>query len=149
MGSKSGQYLRLNRNILIAFGASITISAAVAQLLAEQDASLNTTYTLLVDYVVYFSVFGGLFYIDNRNKYRLDSGRLDGTHLRRDLIRIVTSLGISELVYTISRWFIQYYLLTVGYDPYAASILGQGFSTVLYMIVINLSAKITMFKDGS
>ncbi len=144
------EYIKLNKNILLAFAASITISATVAQLLADQVAYLNTTLTLIVDYVVYFSVFGFLYYFDNRKKYQLDSGKTDNELLRKDLIKIVSSLGIAEVVYTIFRWVIQYYLLSIQYDPYLASLVSQGISTIVYMIVINLSVKMTrLYKDGS
>ncbi|MFB5605429.1 MAG: hypothetical protein ACE5R7_03980, partial [Nitrosarchaeum sp.] len=93
--SKYRKYFMLNKNILIAFAASITISAIVAHTLSEQENYLNTTYTLLVDYVVYFSTFGGLYYLDNRKKYLLESGQTDKSKLKHDLIKIVTSLGIS------------------------------------------------------
>lgn len=144
------EYIKLNKNILLAFAASITISAIAAQLLADQVAYLNTTLTLIVDYVVYFSVFGFLYYFDNRKKYQLDSGKTDNELLRKDLIKIVSSLGIAEVVYTIFRWAIQYYLLSIQYDPYLASLVSQGISTIVYMIVINLSVKMTrLYKDGS
>ncbi len=144
------EYIKLNKNILLAFAASITISAIAAQLLADQVAYLNTTLTLIVDYVVYFSVFGFLYYFDNRKKYRLDSGKTDNELLRKDLLKIISSLGIAEVVYTIFRWVIQYYLLSIQYDPYLASLVSQGISTIVYMIVINLSVKMTrLYKDGS
>jgi hypothetical protein len=144
------EYFKLNKNILIGFAASITISAIFAQLLAEQEDYLNTTYTLVVDYVVFFSVFGGLYYLDNRKKYRLDSGQIDRITLKRDMIKIVTSLGIAEVVYTIVRWITQYYLLTINYDPYLASITSQSISTIVYMIVVNLSVIMTrLYKDAN
>jgi len=144
------EYFKLNKNLLAAFAASIIISAIVAQLLASQQDYLNTTYTLIVDYTVFFSVFGVLFYLDNRKKYVLESGETDKESLRRDLIKIISSLGISEVVYTIVRWFTQYYLLTIDYDPYMASVVSQSISTIVYMIVINLSVKITrLFKDDN
>lgn len=150
MKQKYKEYFGLNKNILIGFAASITISAVVAQLLAGQEDYLNTTYTLIVDYAVFFSVFGGLFYLDNRKKYKLKSGETDKSRLKSDLIKIVSSLGIGEVVYTIVRWILQYYLLTIEYDPYIASIVSQGISTIVYMIVINLSVKLTrLFKDGN
>ncbi len=146
--SRSREYLRLNKNILIALAASITISAAVAQALAQQHDYLNTIYTLIADYIVYFSVFGGLFYLDNRKKYRLDSGETDNARLRHDLIKIIISLGVGEVIYTIARGFSQYYLLTIGHDPYLASIIAQGLSTIVYVIIINLSVTITrLFRD--
>ena len=150
MKQKYKEYFKLNKNILIAFAASITISAIVAQLLVEQEDYLNTTYTLIVDYSVFFSVFGGLFYLDNRKKYKLKSGQTDKVALKKDLLKIITSLGIAEIVYTVIRWLAQYYLLTIDYDPYIASITSQVISTIVYMIVLNLSVIMTrLYKDGN
>ena len=144
------EYLKLNKNILIAFAASITISAVIAEILSEQADYLNTTYTTIADYVIYFSVFSGLFYLDNRKKYRLESGGKDTVKLKHDLKKLITSLGIAEVVYTVIRWVLQYYFLTINYDPYLASIASQGISTIIYMIVVNLSVKITrLYKDGN
>jgi len=137
------EYLKLNKNILIAFAVSIVISASVAQALSEQDDYLNTSYTLIVDYVSYFSIFGLLYYYDNRKKYRLESGKTDKVTLRRDLVRLLTSLGIAEVVYNIVRWILQYYLLSIDYDPYLASVASQVVSMIVYLIVINLSMKMT------
>lgn len=140
----------LNKNILIAFVASIIVSAIVAHMLSEQADYLNTTYTLLVDYVIYFSTFGGLYYLDNRKKYLFESGQTDKSKLKHDLIKIITSLGIAEVVYTIVRWFLQYYFLTLNYDAYLASIVSQVISTIIYLVVINLSVKMTrLYKDGN
>ncbi len=143
------EYFKLNKNILIAFAVSITFSAIIAQGLAEQEDYLNTTYTLIFDYIFYFSTFGSLYYLDNRKKYLLKSGKTDKEKLRHDLIKIITSLGIAEIVYTIARWILQYYFLSINYDPYLASIVSQVISTIIYMIVVNLSVKMTrLYKDG-
>ena len=150
MNPKYSQYFKLNKNVLLAFAASITISAIVAQLLEGQQDYLNTTYTLIVDYAVYFSTFGSLYYFDNRNKYKDESGQIDKESLKKDLIKIVSSLGVAEVIYTIARWLLQYYFLTLDYDPYIASITSQGISTVVYMVVLNLSVKITrLYKNDN
>ena len=144
------EYLKLNKNVLIAFTASIIISAIIAQLLSEQGDILNTTYTTIADYVIYFSVFSSMFYLDNRKKYRLESGKTNTAKLKHDLKKLITSLGIAEVVYTVVRWALQYYFLTINYDPYLASIASQGISTIIYMIVLNLTVKITrLYKDGN
>jgi len=144
------EYLKLNKNILIAFAASITISAVIAQILSDQADILNTTYTTIADYTIYFSVFSGLFYFDNRKKYRLKSGDTDTVKLKHDLKKLVASLGIAEIVYTVARWALQYYFLTINYDPYLASFVSQVLSTIIYMIVVNFSVKITrLYKDGN
>ena len=144
------EYLKLNKNILIAFTVSIIISALVAQALSEQEDYLNTTYTLIADYVFYFFTFGILYYFDNRKKYMLESGKTDKVKLQRDLLKLLTSLGIAEVVYNIVRWILHYYLLSIDYDPYLASVASQVVSMIVYLIVINLSMKmIRLAKDVS
>jgi len=150
MKQKYREYLRLNKNILLAFVASIIISAIVADYLSDQQDYLNSTLTLAADYCIFFLTFGILFYIDNRKKYRTENGELKKLLLKSDLIKIVTSLGIGEVVYTIVRWSSQYYLLQIEYDAYMASIISQMVSCVVYMIVLNLSVKITrLYKDDT
>lgn len=143
------EYLRLNKNILLGFSASIVISAIVAQLMSNQQSYVNTTITLIVDYVVYFTTFGALFYMDNKKKYMLESGEVDRASLKRDLIKIISSLGIGEVVYTICRWSLQYYLLTASYEAYIASLVSQSISTCIYLVTINLSVKLMrLYKDA-
>ena len=150
MKAKYKEYLKLNKNILLGFAASIIISAIVADYLADQQDYINTSITLVADYAVFFSVFGFLFYLDNRKKYRTETGDLQRSLLKSDLIKIITSLGIGEVIYTIVRWVLQYYLLQIDYDAYLASIVSQMISTVVYMIVLNLSVKFTrLYKDGN
>ncbi len=150
MLKKHRKYFMLNKNIFIAFTSSIIISAIVTHILSEQADYLITTYTLLVDHTIYLSTFGSLYYLDNRKKYLLESGQTDKSKLKHDLIKIITSLGISEVVYSIARWFLQYYFLTINYDAYLASITSQVISIIIYLVVINLSVKMTrLYKDGN
>lgn len=143
------EYLKLNKNILLGFSASIVISAIVAQSLSNQQSYVNTTITLVVDYIVYFTTFGALFYFDNKKKYMLESGEVDRVSLRRDLIKIISSLGIGEVIYTITRWSLQYYLLTNSYEAYIASLASQSISTCIYMVTINLSVKLMrLYKNA-
>ena len=140
----------LNKNIFIAFTASIIISAIVTHILYGQAYYLIATYTLLVDHTIYFSTFGSLYYLDNRKKYLLESGQTDKSKLKHDLIKIITSLGISEIIYSIARWFLQYYFLTINYDAYLASITSQIISIIIFLVVINLSVKMMrLYKDGN
>jgi len=144
------EYLKLNKNILLGFCSSIIISAIVAQSLSNQQNYVNTTLTLIVDYIVYFSTFGVLFYIDNRKKYLLESGQVDRSSLKNDLIKIVSSLGIGEVIYTVCRWSLQYYLLTNSYHAYLASLTAQSISTCIYMVTVNMSVKLMrLYKDGT
>jgi len=145
---KYKEYLKLNRNVFIAFAADIIVSATVAQLLADQQDYLNTTFTLMADYATFFSVLGFLLYRDNRKKYKLDSGETNWSLLKTDMVKMISSLGIAEVVYTVVRWLSQYYLLTIEYDPYLASIVGQIISIAVYTATLNISIKISkLYKD--
>ncbi len=145
---KYKEYLKLNRNVFIAFIADIIVSAIVAQLLADQQHYLNTTFTLLADYATFFSVLGFLLYRDNRKKYKLDSGETNWPLLKTDMVKMISSLGIAEVVYTVVRWSSQYYFLTIEYDPYLASIVGQIISIAVYTATLNISIKISkLYKD--
>ena len=141
------QYLKLNRNIFIAFAVDFIVSAIVAQMLIEQEHYLNATVTLLADHGTFLSILGFLLYLDNRNKYRLNSGT-DWSLLKRDLVKIIASLGIAEIIYTIVRWGFQFYFLTADYEPYLASIIGQIIAVAIYLVIINFLVKITRwYKD--
>ena len=143
------QYLKLNRNIFIAFAVDFLVSAIVAQTLIEQEHYLNSTLTLLADHATFLSILGFLLYLDNRNKYRLDSGT-NWSLLKRDLVKIIASLGIAEIIYTIVRWGFQFYFLTIDYEPYLASITGQIIAVVIYLVIINYLVKITKwYKDDA
>ena len=142
--SRSKEYFILNKNLFIAFVAAFITSAITAQLLSKSASYLNTSVTMVTEYSAYFGIFGLLHSIDNRKKYRIEeTGRLDWLRLRKDLIKLLTSLGIGEIVYTVLRWFSQYYLLTQSYDAYIASMISDSISFAVYLAVVNLSVKVT------
>jgi hypothetical protein len=144
------EYLKLNKNLVVSLVVAVIVSATAAQLMAGQEDYANSTYTLLVDYVVFYSTFTTLFYLDNRKKYRLEDSRLDRAQLKKDLTKIVTSMGAGEIVYFAMRWYFHYYLLTLGHEPFIASIIAHIVSTVGYLIVVNLGVKLTrLYKHDS
>ena len=77
MNSERLQYLKLNKNIFIAFLVSMTVSALGANYFADQIELLNSTITLMIDHSVYYAVFGALFYLDNKKKYILENGKIN------------------------------------------------------------------------
>ena len=149
MNPKYAGYVRLNRNVLCALAASLAVSAAAAQALGAEQDHINATYVLAVDYAVYFSVFGIMQYLDNRRRYALPGGGTDTAALRSDLLKMVSSLGVAEVVYTAVRWMIHYNLLAAaGSEPYEASIMSQAAATAVYLVVLNLGVKLTRLYGG-
>jgi len=141
--SKYKEYLALNKNLFIAFVAAEIIAAITSQFLSKSISYLNTSITMGAEYSVYFSLFGILYSIDNRKKYKLESGKTDWTRLRKDVIKIITSLGVGEIVYTILRWFSLDYLLIQSYQSYVSSIVSASVSFAIYLLVVNLTVKAT------
>jgi hypothetical protein len=147
---KYTEYLKLNKNLFLSIVVAVIISAITAQLLAGQEDYLNSSYTLLADLVVFYSTFGILFYFDNRKKYLTESGKVDSPRLRRDLVKIITSVGAGEIVYIGIRWYLQYYFLGINYEPYMASIITHVISAVVYLFIVNLGVNLTkLYKNGT
>ena len=144
------EYLKLNKNLLISFIFSTTVAALVAQALADQEDYLNTTYTVIAGYIVFFSAFIILFYIDFKHRYKLSSGQTNNSLLKKELIQLISSLGIGEIVYLAVRWTTQYYFLDLNFEPYIASLSSEAISIVVYLFVVTFSGKIVgLFKDGN
>jgi len=140
------EYLKLNKNLLLSIVFSMAISAIVAQLLAEQETYLNSTFTIITGYVVFFSSFGTLYYYGLRKKY----GTLGKNKaLKNELKRLITSLGIGEIFYLAIRWFTLYHFLNIGIEPYLASLISEAISLGSYMLIVTVSAKlIGLYKES-
>jgi len=140
------EYLKLNKNLLLSIVFSMAISAIVAQLLAEQETYLNSTFTIITGYVVFFSSFGTLYYFGLRKKY----GTLGKNKaLKNELKRLIASLGIGEIFYLAIRWFTLYHFLNIGIEPYLASLISEVISLASYMLIVTISAKlIGLYKES-
>ena len=133
------QLLQINRNFLICFVISASVSALAAQLLVDYENYLITSLTMVVGYVAFFSVFGVMFYAENKKRYK----KMHPSEVRHELLRLVTSFGIGEIFYLAARWFSLFYFLEFGIEPYLASITSEILCTILYMIVVSIFLKAT------
>jgi len=140
------EYLKLNKNLLLSIVISMAISAIVAQLLAGHETYLNSTFTIITGYVVFFSSFGTLYYFGLRKKY----GTLGKNKaLKNELKRLITSLGIGEIFYLAIRWTTLYHFLNIGIEPYLASLTSEAISLASYMLIVTISAKLTgLYKES-
>ncbi|MDC4230705.1 MAG: hypothetical protein M8319_00030 [Nitrosopumilus sp.] len=128
------QLLQINRNFLICFIISASLSAVIAQLLAGYENYLNTTMTIIFGYTVYFGIFSCLFYLDNKKRYKTMKSSL----IKRELLALISSFGIGEIIYLVVRWPTLYYFLEIGIEPYLASLISEIISTVLYMVTVTV-----------
>ena len=128
------QLLQINRNFIICFIVSASLSAVVAQSLSEYENQITTTITVGAGYGIYFAIFSCLFYLDNKNRYRQMSSSL----IRKELFSMISSFGIGEIIYLVIRWPSLYYFLEIGIEPYIASLVSEVVSTACYMITVTI-----------
>ena len=128
------QLFQINRNFIICFIVSASLSAVVAQSLSEYENHLTTTLTIGTGYVIYFGIFSFLFYFDNKNRYKQMKSNL----IRKELVSMISSFGIGEIIYLVIRWPSLYYFLEIGVEPYIASLVSEVISTACYMITVTI-----------
>ena len=128
------QLLQINRNFIICFIASASLSAVAAQLLTDYDNYLTTTITIIIGYIIYFGLFSSLFYLDNRKRYKTMKSKL----IKKELLTLISSFGIGEVIYLGIRWPSLYYFLEVGIEPYLASIISEIIATACYMVSVTV-----------
>ncbi|MBS1268573.1 MAG: hypothetical protein MAG458_01304 [Nitrosopumilus sp.] len=128
------QLLQINRNFLICFIISASLSAIFSQMLSEYDSVINTSLTIIFGYIVYFGTFSSLFYLDNRERYRGMSSKL----IKKELISLISSFGVGEVIYLGIRWPSLYYFLEIGIEPFLASLISEIIATASYMISVTI-----------
>ncbi len=141
---KYREAILFNKNIIIAGIASIIADAVVVHYSAAalSNGILISLISIITDTGIYLAVFACLFYNDNRKKYiDIATGKRDSTRLRQDAKKIVTALGVSEVVYMIGKFTSIYLLLQSNVaPPYQVAILSTllagGFSTVSANLMI-------------
>jgi hypothetical protein len=138
------ELILFNKNIMIAAIAAIITDAIVVQYAAQSitNNALVSIFSIITDIGVYIVAFAGLFYIDNRKKYvDVVTGMRDSNMFRQDVKKIVTALGVSEVVYMIGKFTSIYLLLQSNVAPpyqvaMLSTLLAGGFSTVTANLMI-------------
>lgn len=128
------QLLQINKNFIICFIVSASLSAVVAQTLSEHESYVNTTLTIIIGYMIYFGIFSCLFYLDNKKRYESMKSNL----IRREILALISSFGVGEIIYLVVRWPTLYYFLETGIEAYLASLISEGIATVMYMSTVTL-----------
>ena len=128
------QLVQINRNFVICFIVSALSSAVIAQLLEGSENHINTTATVTIGYAIYFAVFAGLFYLDNKQRYK----QMQGSLIRREIVAMISSFGIGEIGYLIVRWPTLYYFLELNIEPFFASLVSEMIATIGYMVIISV-----------
>jgi hypothetical protein len=142
--AKYRELILFNKNIMVAAIAAIITDAIVVQYAAESitNNALVSIFSIIADIGMYLAAFVGLFYIDNRKKY-IDTvtGKRDSNRFKQDAKKLVTALGVSEVIYMIGKFTSIYLLLQSNVAPpyqvaMLSTLLAGGFSTVTANLMI-------------
>jgi hypothetical protein len=142
--SRYRELILFNKNIILAAVAAIITDAIGVQYAAQSISNnvLVSIFSIIIDTGVYLVAFAGLFYIDNKKKY-IDTvtGKRDSNMFKQDAKKIVTALGVSEVVYMIGKFTSIYLLLQSNVAPpyqvaMLSTLLAGGFSTVTANLMI-------------
>ncbi|MDC4213115.1 MAG: hypothetical protein MT334_00635 [Candidatus Nitrosopumilus limneticus] len=103
-------------------------------MLADYEKYQIATITMIIGYIIYFGLFLSLFYIDNQKRYKtMESGLI-----KKELLKIISSFGVGEIIYLGIRWPSLYYFLEMDIEPFLASIISEIISTTCYMISVTV-----------
>jgi hypothetical protein len=151
--NKYKDYILFNKNIIIAGTAALIVGTFFTQFFAEQskDNFLNSIVTLFVEYGIYIPLFALFFYFDNKSRY-VDplTGEKNYANIKSDLIKLFAIFSVSEIIYAVSKVSIHFQLMQISFEPYQASIIGSFTAWIIFLVVINLVAKIVkLFRNSN
>jgi len=128
------QLVEINRNFIICFIISASFSAVIAELLSKYENQITTTVTIGTGYIIYFVIFSILFYFDNKKRYN----QMKPSLIRKEILSMISSFGLGEIIYLVIRWPSFYYFLEFGIEAYLASLISEIISTICYMITVSV-----------
>lgn len=143
------EYLLFNRNILIGFVGAFLTGAAISQAIAGFTSPLvNSLISIVAELGVFISIFGVLFYFDNKDKFIDEKGkRRESGKVKWILIKLASTLSVAEIEYNTVEPAIHFWLLTLDYQPFIASTIASVIAIVGYLAVADSMAYLTrLFK---
>lgn len=133
-----------NKNLLIADTVSLFASSFLAQFyfyVINSDIIADSIFTAVVEYSIDTPIFFLLYYIDHRRRYISDNS----LNLKADFRHLLGLFAACDIMYVIIKTFIQIQLLSSGgiFQPYQAALLSSLISWTIYLILINITLKVS------
>ena len=149
--NKYRNYILLNKSIIVAGIAALIVGTIFTEFYSKYDKNnfFNSIVTLTVEYSIYIPIFALYFYHDNKNKY-VDpvTGLRNKAVIKNDIIKLFTIFSVSEIIYSVSKVSIHFQLMQISFEPYQASMIGSIAAWIIFLVLINLGAKIIKLFKG-
>lgn len=141
--------IHFNKNLLIAAIITAILDLVIvvyASSIYSHNSLLVSLISLVADFAIFNSTFVFLFYLSNRDRYLKYDMTLDNRKLRQESFKLVTTLGVSEIVYLFTK-FISTYLFFVYsiVDSSKISVITTVLAWIFYMAIANIMIKRTKF----
>jgi uncharacterized membrane protein YeaQ/YmgE (transglycosylase-associated protein family) len=146
--SKFREYLLLNKNILIGFVGAFLVGAIISQAMVKFTSPLlNSLISIVSETGVFLSIFGVLFYFDNKDMFIDEQGRRKSGKVKWVLIKLASTLSVAEIEYNTVKPAIHFWLLNLDYQPFIASTIGSFIAIIGYLAAADSMAYLTrLFK---
>lgn len=149
--SRLKDYLLFNRNIIIGFVGAFLTSAGTSQVIAKITSPIiNSLISIAVETSIFLAIFGILFYLENKNKFVDEQGkRKESAKVKWVILKLVSTLSIAEIEYNTVKPAIHFWLLSLDYQPFMASVVASFISIIGYLVVADSMAYFTrLFKKS-
>jgi len=141
--------IHFNKNILIAAIVTAILDMLIVvytSLLYPDNSLLVSIVSLVADFAIFNTTFVTLFYFGNKVKYEIEDGTKDSQKLRPDSIKLVTTLGLSEISYLSTKFVSTYIFFTYSIAKSSQiSVITTALGWIMYLVVANLMIKKTGF----
>lgn len=141
--------IHFNKNILIAAIVTAILDVVIvvyASSLYPNNSLLVSMVSLIADFAIFNTTFVTLFYFGNKDRYLREDGTKDSQKLKQDSIKLVTTLGLSEIAYLSTKFVSTYIFFTYAISsPSQISVITTALAWIMYLVVANLMIKKTGF----
>ena len=134
----------MNKNMLLSGTAAFFISALVAELSSQYFHSdlINTIMTIVSGFAVSIPLFVVLTYYDIRRRFTDSQTGKENYVIINQLYKRAIEIGsLYNVVYSISRFLLLYYLLNIPLAAFEASMISSLSSSAISYTVVNVIAK--------
>jgi hypothetical protein len=141
-------YLLFNRNILIGFVGAFLVGAVSSQAIARFTSPLiNSLISIVAELGLFLTIFGDLFYFDNKDKFIGEQGNRESGKVKWVLLKLASTLSVAEIEYNTIKPAIHFWLLILDYQPFIASTIASFTAIIGYLAVADSMAYLTrLFK---
>lgn len=149
--NKYRSYILFNKNIIISGALAFIVGTFFTQFYSQYEKNnfVNSIVTLSVEYTVYIPLFAFLYYLDNKEKYIDQNGKKKYAIIKKDIIKLFSIFSISELIFSVSKVSIHFQLMQLSFEPYLASMIGSFTAWFIFLVAINLGARIVKLFESS